>query len=65
MSTVSLATLGGHQSQLAKDVKRVIEVGRDMGLHLNVNQCELIADSGTNVNDPFLQSLQRFAVQEL
>jgi len=55
-------TLGGHQSQVTKDVQRVIEVGRDMGLHLNVS--ELIAESGTNVSDPFLQTFQRFAVQD-
>jgi len=57
-------TLGSHQSQIAKDVQRVIEEGRAMGLVLNVSKCELIADPRTTVDDPVLQSFQRIDVKD-
>jgi len=50
-------TLGG--SQLAKDVQTVIDVGRDMGLNINVSKCELIAHPGCHVTDPTLLSFQQ------
>lgn len=57
-------TLGDHQGVVAKDVQRIIEEGRRLGLSLNVSKCELIADPTTAVVDPVLQSFQRIAVQD-
>jgi len=36
-----------------------------MGLSLNVNQCEVIADPATTVMDPLLQSFERIATKTL
>ena len=55
-------TLGGLQSQVAKDVQRVIEVGDELGLTLNISKCELIANTGVSVSDPLLRRFQRVDV---
>jgi hypothetical protein len=55
-------TLGDSQSFIAKDVQRVIEEGRRIGLLLNVSKCELIADPNTTVTDPVLRSFHRVTV---
>lgn len=52
-------TLGGPEDKVAADVQRVADVGCAMGLQLNVSKCEVIADPGTTISDPFLQSFQR------
>ncbi len=57
-------TLGGPQGVIAKDVQRVIEEGRRIGLLLNVSKCELIADPNTTVTDPVLRSFHRVTVRD-
>ena len=57
-------TLGGEQSVVAKDVKRVADIGQAMGLTLNISKCELITEPGTAVCDPVLQSFKRVSVSE-
>jgi hypothetical protein len=57
-------TLGGEQGSVAADVGRIDEVGRDMGLALNISKCELIAHPDTIVTDPLLQSFRRRPVEE-
>ena len=57
-------TLGGDQNQVARDVQRVIEEGRSMGLVLNISKCELITDPCTTVANPVLQSFQRIPIQD-
>jgi len=37
----------------------VMDVGRDMGLNINVSKCELIAYPGCHVTDPTLLSFQQ------
>ena len=57
-------TLGGEQSVVAKDAKRVADIGQAMGLTLNISKCELITEPGTVVCDPVLQSFKRVSVSE-
>jgi hypothetical protein len=57
-------TLGGLQSVVAKDIRRVLDVGASMGLMLNTAKSELIAHPDTTVNDPLLQSFCRVTVAD-
>jgi hypothetical protein len=57
-------TLGGEQNVVAEDVARIDEVGRGMGLVLNVSKCELIAHPDSVVTDPQLQSFRRLPPEE-
>ena len=57
-------TLGGEQSVVAKDVKRVTDIGQSMGLTLNISKCELITEPETAVCDPVLQSFKRVSLSE-
>jgi len=52
-------TLGGSQGTVAKNVQTVMDVGRDLGLNINVSKCELIAQPGCHVTDPTLLSFQQ------
>jgi len=52
-------TFGGSQETVAKDVQTVVDVGRDMGLNINVSKCELIAHLRCHVTDPTLLSFQQ------
>ena len=36
-------TLGGDEQQVARDVKTVEAMGRDIGLKLNMKKCEFIS----------------------
>jgi len=55
-------SLDGHQNQVTRDVQQIIEVGVRMGLSLNVNKCEVIADPANNtIMDLLLQSFERIA----
>ena len=54
-------SLGGHQNQVARDVQQIIEVGVRMGLSLNVNKCEVIADPAITIMDLLLQSFERIS----
>jgi len=49
-------SLGGHQNQVARNVQQIIEFGVRMGLSLNVNKCEVVADPATTIMDLLLQS---------
>ena len=51
-------TLGGSQETVAKDVQIVMDVGRDVGLNINVSKCEFIVHPGCHVTDPTLLSFQ-------
>jgi len=53
---MTIFSLGGHQNQAARDVQQIIEVGVRMGLSLNLNKCEVIADPATTIMDPLLQT---------
>ena len=57
-------TLGGHQSKVADPVHKVDELGRKLGLELNVSKCELIADESIEIADSLLQSFQRVAAHD-
>ena len=57
-------SLGGHQNQVAGDVQQIIEVGVRMGLSLNVNKCEVIADPATTITEALLQSFECIATQD-
>ena len=54
-------SLDGHQNQVARDVQQIIEFGVRMGLSLNVNKCEVIADPANTIMDMLLQSFERIA----
>jgi len=47
-------TLGGHQSKVSEAVHKVDELGRQLGLELNVSKCELIAAESVVIADSFL-----------
>jgi len=49
-------TIGGPVATVAKDVSRVLDVGKELGLTLDVSKCELIAENACTVNDSLLQS---------
>ena len=44
---------------VVEDVSMVVDVGKELGLLLNVSKCGLIAQDGCMVNDSRLQSLLR------
>ena len=49
-------TLGGPMHVVASDVQRVVNIGTQMGLYLNLSKCEIVSHPDTAVNDPLLQS---------
>jgi len=61
LDSLTIFLLGGHQNQVTRDVQQIIEVGVRMGLSLNVNRCEVVADPATTTKVPLLQSFERIA----
>jgi len=57
-------TVAGNLDTVAKDISRIQSQGQAMGLTLNINKCELIADSGTSVTDALLASFTRIPPEE-
>jgi len=47
-------TLDGSVASVARDIAKIVNVGNEMGLSLNVLKCELIAHDGLTVSDSFL-----------
>jgi len=47
-------TLGGSQEAVARDVQRIMNYGKDLGLNLNVSKCGLIVNPGCRITDPVL-----------
>jgi hypothetical protein len=46
-------TIGGSESQVAKDVEEIRRKGRDIGLQLNDKKCEFISKSAVSTNTVF------------
>ena len=42
---------------VTRDVSRVVDVGSDLGLELNVSKCELIAHDSLTLTDSFLHHI--------
>jgi len=57
-------TLGGEQSVVASDVKRIAEVGKDLGLSMNIAKCELVTHSNTLISQPSLMAFKRMEVKD-
>ena len=57
-------TLGGPKEAIAQDVKRIIDVGESMGLHLNIAKCELISSPDFQVSDTTLRSFSRTSIAD-
>jgi len=49
-------TLGGPQSVVEQDVASVMEVGANLGLHLNISKCEVVHSADTNITSDTLKS---------
>ena len=58
-------TIGGPVATVAKDVSRVLDVGKELGLTLDVSKCELIAENACTVNDSLLQSFPMVPIAEI
>ena len=41
--TLGFLTLGGPAEVVARDVSKVVEIGGELGLSLNVSKCELVS----------------------
>ena len=54
-------TLGGDFSSIVADVDKVIVRGRDLGLSLNPDKCELISSSSFKGRDSTIDSFQHIA----
>jgi len=57
-------TLAGHINTVASDVRRVVEDGRKLGLHLNPSKCEVICHSDLDISDPMLQTFTHTAITD-
>ena len=57
-------SLGGPVDTVATDVGRIVEVGRAMGLHLNISKCELITHRDQTISDTLLQSFTRVDIAD-
>ena len=57
-------TLAGHKDIVASDVRRVVDDGSNLGLHLNPNKCEVICLSDLDISDPFLQTFTHIAIMD-
>ena len=58
-------SLGGAVDTVAFDVAEIIKVGvQPVGLSLNVDRCELIAQDDVAVNDAVLQSFNRVKIED-
>ena len=55
---------GPVETALASDVAEIVRVGSEMGLSLNVDKCELIAQSDLRVTDTLLDSFIRMEVND-
>ena len=57
-------TLGGSQEAVARDVQRIMNDGKDLGLNLNVSKCELIVNPGCRITDPVLSSFPQVSAAD-
>jgi len=57
-------TLGGSQEAVARDVQRIMNDGKDLGLNLIVSKCELIVNPGCRITDPVLSSLPQVSAAD-
>ena len=58
-------TIGGSLLDVERDVKRVIDVGADMGLSLNVTKSELLCPNGVIVAGDVLSTFSRVEINKL
>jgi len=58
-------TLGGPAEVVARDVSKVMEIGGELGLSLNVSTCELVSHDGFTVTDSLLQSFPRTCIGDV
>jgi len=58
-------TLGGPAEVVARDVSKVVEIGGELGLSLNVSKCELVSHDGFTVTDSLLQSFPRTCIGDV
>jgi hypothetical protein len=56
-------TLGGLESQVARDVEMVRCIGEEIGLHLNDKKCEYISSTGQST-DPVFQHFAHLTINE-
>jgi len=57
-------TFGGSQEAVTRDVQRIMNDGKDLGLNLNVSECELIVNPGCRITDPVLLSLPQVSAAD-
>lgn len=57
-------TLGGPVDIVAADVQTIVKEGREMGLQLNSEKCEVIAHQQTTISDPLLCSFIPVKVED-
>jgi len=50
---------------LARDVSKVVEIGGELCLSLNVSTCELVSHDGFTVTDSLLQSFPRTCIVDV
>jgi len=58
-------TLGVPVETVAADAAKIIRIGADIGLSLNVSKCELIGHSDLPINDSLLQSFTRVPIDDM
>src|ERR1700730_9543315 len=57
-------TLGGNKVSLVSDIEIIIEKGRDLGLELNLNKCELISSRLLSMKNPIFDSFSKLTTSE-
>jgi len=57
-------TLGGNLNFIIRDVEAIIENGKNIGLELNRNKCELISSSSSLMGHPLLDSFTKLEIVE-
>jgi len=50
---------------VARDVSKVVEIGGELGLSLNVSKCELISNDGFTVTGSLLQSFPKTCIGDV
>ena len=58
-------TLGGPAKVVAKDISKVVDIGGELGLSMNVSKCELISHDGFTVTDSLLQFFPRTCIGDI
>jgi len=57
-------TLTGSVASVARDVAKIVNVGSELDLSLNVLKCEFIAHDDLTVTDSFLQTFSRLSIAD-